>query len=70
MRVDIVSALSSISAFLTDLKKIQTQIKPLQPVDQEAEFKFESKFEPLPVIWKSLPKAIPEDNRRFRLLNQ
>ena len=46
------------------------QIKPLQPVGQAAEFKFESKFEPLPVIWKSLPKAIPEDNRRFWLLNQ
>ena len=30
------------------------QIKPLQPVDQAAEFKFESKFEPLPVIWQSL----------------
>ena len=25
---------------------------------------FESKFEPLPVIWQLL-KAIPEDNRRF-----
>ena len=56
MRVDFVSVLFSISAFLTDLKRIQTphsffgtseQIKPLQPVGQAAEFKFESKFEPL-----------------------
>ena len=29
-------------------------IKPLQLVGQAAEFKFESKFEPLPVIWQSL----------------
>ena len=36
-------------------------------MDQVAKFKFESKFKPLPVIWKSLPKAIPEDNRRFWL---
>ena len=56
MRVDIVSVLSSISAFLTNLKefKLHTvyfgtseQIKPLEPVGQAAEFKFESKFEPL-----------------------
>ena len=82
MRVDIDSALSSISAFSKDLKefKLHTlyfetseQIKPLQPVGQAAEFKFESKFEPMPVIWQSLPKAIPEDNldnRRFRGRNQ
>ena len=44
------------------------QIKPPQPCQpigqgsQAAEFKFESKFEPLPVIWQSTPKAIPEDN--------
>ena len=25
-----------------------------------------SKFEPLEVIWQSLQKAIPEDNKRFR----
>ena len=31
-------------------------IKPLQLVGQAAEFKFESKFEPLPVIWQSLPR--------------
>ena len=37
---------------------------------QAAEFKFESKFEPLPVIWQSTPKAIPEDNWRFWLQNQ
>ena len=35
-------------------------IKPLQPVGQAAEFKFESKFEPLPVIWQSLLKANPK----------
>ena len=45
-------------------------IKPLQLVGQAAEFKFESKFEPLQVIWQSLRKAIPEDNRRFRGQNQ
>ena len=31
-------------------------IKPLQLVGQAAEFKFESKFEPLPVIWQSLQR--------------
>ena len=41
---------------------VSEQIKPLQPIGQAAEFKFESKFEPLQVIWQSLPKAIPEDN--------
>ena len=62
-----------------DLKRIETPYslccdfkgyKPLQLVGQAAEFKFESKFEPLPVIWQSLPKAVPEDNRRFRGQNQ
>ena len=33
---------------------VSEQIKPLQPIDQEAEFKFESKFKPLLVIWQSL----------------
>ena len=46
------------------------QIKPLQPNGQAAEFKFESKFKPLQVIWQSLPKVVPEDNRRFRGQNQ
>ena len=41
---------------------VSEQIKPLQPIGQAAEFKFESKFEPLPFIWQSLPKAVPEDN--------
>ena len=51
-------------------------IKPSQLVGQAAEFRFESKFKPLPVIWQSLsgwirvPKAFPEDNRRFWLQNQ
>ena len=33
---------------------ISEAIKPLQPVGQVAEFKFESKFKPLPAIWQSL----------------
>ena len=41
------------------------QIKPSQLVGQAAESKFESKFEPLLVIWKSLSKAVPEGNQRF-----
>ena len=48
-----------------DLKRIETPYslccdfkgyKPLQLVGQAAEFKFESKFEPLPVIWQSLQR--------------
>ena len=39
-----------------------TLIKPLQPVGQAAEFKFEFEFEHLQFIWQSLPKAIPEDS--------
>ena len=31
-------------------------INPLQLVGQAAQFKFESKFEPLQVIWQSLPR--------------
>ena len=56
------------------------QIKPLQSIGQAAEFKFESKFKPVPVqvqaiwqliaIWQLLPKANPEDNWRFWLQNQ
>ena len=46
------------------------QIKPLQLVGQAADFKFETKFELLPVIWQSLPKVSPEDNRRWYLQNQ
>ena len=68
IRLDNVSVMSSILAFLTDLKEFELhtiyfgasqQIKPLQPVGQAAEFKFESKLKPLQVIWQSLPKAIP-----------
>ena len=33
---------------------VSEAIKPLQLVGQVAEFKFESKFEPMPVIWQSL----------------
>ena len=32
----------------------------------EANFQVESKFEPLPAIWQSRPKAIPEDHSTFR----
>ena len=55
---------------------ISELINHLQLVDQAAEFKFESawpdfkfesKFKPLPSIWQSLPKAIPEGrNRSFQ----
>ena len=37
----------------------------MQLVDKAAKFKFESKLEPLQIIWQSLPKTVPEDNRRF-----
>ena len=33
---------------------ISEAIKPLQLIGQAAHFKFESKFEPLPVIWQSV----------------
>ena len=49
------------------------QINPLQLVGQghqAAEVKFESKFEPLTVIWQSLLHAIPEDNQRLDLVGQ
>ena len=69
MRVDFSSLLSSILAFSTDQKiKLHTinfgifeHINALQPVGQAADFEFESKFEPLSVIWQSLHKASPED---------
>ena len=35
---------------------ISEAIKPLQLVGQAAQFKFESKFEPLQVIWQSLQR--------------
>ena len=76
-RIGLDSQLSSISAFSTmDLKRIQTpyrlfwDIRRSRLVDQEAEYKFESTFEPLPVIWQSPLKAIPEENRRFWQQNQ
>ena len=46
------------------------QTKSLQSVGQAAEFKFQSKFKPLQVIWQSFPKAVPENNRRFWVQNQ
>ena len=60
MRVETHSAVASISESSTDLKRIKLhtvylrifeQIKPLQLVSPEAEFKFESTLEPLVVIW-------------------
>ena len=60
------TSLGSNLASGTDLKRIQTPhsfksvyaileaTKPLQLVCQAAEFKFESKFEPLQVIWQFL----------------
>ena len=44
---------------------ISEQIKLLQLVGQVPDFKFESKFESLPVIWQSLPMTIPEENQRI-----
>ena len=76
MRLDIVSAMSSISALLTDLKRIQTPQSLFwdfgadKTFVQAAEFKFESKFKPLLFIWQSLLKSVPEDNRRFRGQNR
>ena len=51
---------------------ISEQIKSLKLAGQAAEFKFESKFVPwlASAIWLSLPKAVPEDNRRFWLQKQ
>ena len=60
-----VSVLGSNLVSVTDLKELKLHtvyaviseaIKPLQLVGQAAEFKFESKFEPLPVIWQSLQR--------------
>ena len=57
------SSLGSNLVSVTDLKRIHTphslccdfgSDKTLQLVGQAAEFKFESKFEPLQVIWQSL----------------
>ena len=57
------TSLGSDLASVTDLKEFKLQtvyaviseaINPLQLVGQAAEFKFESKFEPLQVIWRSL----------------
>ena len=58
-----VTWLSSNLASVTDLKEsklhtvyfvISEAVRPLQLVGQVAKFKFESKFEPLQVIWQSL----------------
>ena len=45
---------------------ISEQKIPLQLFGQTAEFKCESTFEPLLVIWQSLPKAIPESRRQSK----
>ena len=49
---------------------ISEQIKPLQLLGQAAEFKLESKTEPLLFIWHWFPKAMPENNQRIWLQNQ
>ena len=65
---------SNSTQFIELYSWVSEQLKPLQPVGQAAEFKFDSKLEPLPVIWQStwLPKAIPEDsgNQRFWMQNE
>ena len=53
--------------FHTVYSGISEQIKHLQLVGQVPDFKFESKFESLPVIWQSLPMTIPEENQRIWL---
>ena len=76
MSIEVVTSLASDLATSTDLilhavySVISEQIKPLQLVGQAAEFKFESKFEPLQEVWLSLPMAVTERNRKFRLQNQ
>ena len=40
---------------------ISEAIKPLQLVGQAAQFKFESKFEPLQVIWQSLQRLFQKE---------
>ena len=74
MRVDNESLLSSISAFKKNSNSTQfielyfgvsEQTKPLQPIGQAAEFKFESKFEPLPVIWQSLRRLFQKTIESF-----
>ena len=61
---------SNCTQFIELCSGVSEQIKPLHPIGQAAEFTFESKFEPLPIIWQSLPKAIPRDIREFLLQNQ
>ena len=48
-----------------DYSGISEWINPLQLVCQKTELKSESKYKPLPVIWQSLLKAVPEDNQSF-----
>ena len=59
MSLQKVTSLGSNLASETDLNHsvyavISEATKPLELVGQAAEFKLESKFEPLPVIWQSL----------------
>ena len=78
--IEIFPLLALISSSSTDLKRIQNSHrlftefgadKPLQHIGQEAELKFESNFEPEPLLFigQSLPKAFREDNPRFSLQN-
>ena len=45
------------------------ETKSSQLVGKAAEFKFESKFEILPIILQSLPKSTPEGNQRLSSLS-
>ena len=72
MSIRNVTMLHSNLASITDLKEFKLStvyavvlesIKPSQLVGQAAEFKFESKFEPLLAI---SPKAVPNGNQRCR----
>ena len=68
------SQLASISAsHCCQVQGTKKNLNFIQPewylmVGQEAEFKFESKFQPLPVIWQTLQKTVSE--RNWRLQNQ
>ena len=71
IRVDIDTWLSSIPMFATDLNffklhidysGVSEQKKPLQPVGQAAEFRYESTFEHH-LASRNSDKVIPEDNR-------
>ena len=49
---------------------LQSRQNLYNPFVRRQSSSFEFKFEALPVIWQSLPKAIPENNQRYWLQNQ